>query len=208
MGLAADERQALSALFEQVGPDAPTLCEGWTTRDLAAHLIVREHRIDASPGIMLPAFAGHTKRVQDGYAAKPWPALIDQVRRGPSWYWPAAIGPLNELTNGAEFLVHHEDVIRAQPGWEPRPADPARDEAAWRFARQSAKLNLRKSPVGVVLRHTDGRTAQAKSGTPSVTVTGDPIDLLLFVFGRSAVHLKFDGDSAAIERLQAASFGM
>jgi uncharacterized protein (TIGR03085 family) len=202
MGLATDERQALSALFEEVGPDAPTLCEGWATRDLAAHLIVREHRLDASPGIMLPALAGYTKRVQDQYAAKPWPELVDQVRRGPAWYWPMAIGPLNELTNGGEFLVHHEDVRRAQPGWEPRPADPSRDEAAWRLARQSAKLNLRKSPVGVELKTTDGRSALVKAGSPVVTVTGDPVDLVLFVFGRDAVHLTFEGDESAVARLQ------
>ena len=202
MGLAVDERQALSALFEEVGPEAPTLCEGWATRDLAAHLIVREHRLDASPGIMLPALAGYTKRVQDQYAAKPWAELVDEVRRGPAWYWPMAIGPLNELTNGGEFLVHHEDVRRAQPGWEPRPADPSRDEAAWRLARQSAKLNLRKSPVGVELKTTDGRSALVKAGSPVVTVTGDPVDLALFVFGRDAVHLTFEGDESAVARLQ------
>ena len=207
MGLAVDERQALSALFEEVGPDAPTLCEGWATRDLAAHLIVREHRLDASPGIMLPALAGYTKRVQDQYAAKPWPELVDEVRRGPAWYWPMAIGPLNELTNGGEFLVHHEDVRRAQPGWEPRPADPSRDEAAWRLMRQSAKLNLRKSPVGVELKTTDGRSAVVKAGSPVVTVTGDPVDLVLFVFGRDAVHLSIEGDESAVARLRGLSRG-
>ncbi|QRP46518.1 TIGR03085 family metal-binding protein [Amycolatopsis sp. FDAARGOS 1241] len=208
MGLAADERQALSTLFEEVGPEAPTLCEGWTARDLAAHLVVREHRLDAAPGIVVPALAGYTKRVQDRYAAKPWPALVAQVRRGPAPWWPTAIGPLNELTNGAEFLVHHEDIRRAQPDWQPRAADPARDEAAWRLVRQSAKLNLRKAPVGVVLKHTDGRTAQVKSGTPAVTITGDPVDLLLFAFGRDAVHVSFDGHPSAVDRLKAMSRGL
>ncbi len=208
MGIAADERRALSALFEEVGPDAPTLCEGWTTRDLAAHLVVREHRPDAAPGIMVPALAGYTKRVQDRYAARPWESLVAQVRRGPSKFWPTAIGPLDELTNTAEFLVHHEDVRRAQPGWEPRPADPARDAAAWSSARSGAKLNLRKSPVGVTLRTTDGREATVKTGPDPVTVVGDPMDLLLFVFGRDAVRLTFEGDAGAVTRLQAVSRGL
>ncbi|MDT8910833.1 TIGR03085 family metal-binding protein [Amycolatopsis sp. PS_44_ISF1] len=208
MGLAADERQALSALFEEIGPDAPTLCEGWSARDLAAHLVVREHRLDAAPGIVVPALAGYTKRVQDGYATKPWPDLVDQVRRGPARYWPMAVGPLNEVVNGAEFLVHHEDVRRAQPGWEPRPADATRDEAAWRLARQSAKLNLRKSPVGVGLKTTDGRSAVVKTGTPVVTVTGDPVDLLLFVFGRDAIHVTYEGDESAVARLRGFSPGL
>lgn len=208
MGIAAEERQALSALFEELGPDAPTLCDGWTTRDLAAHLVVREHRPDAAPGIMVPALAGHTQRVQDRYAARPWEKLVAQVRRGPSIFWPTSIGPLDELTNAAEFLVHHEDVRRAQAGWEPREPEQARDASAWRSARQSAKLNLRKSPVGVTLRTTDGREAVVKNGPDRVTIVGDPVDLLLFVFGRDAVRLTFEGDPAAVTRLQSVSRGL
>ncbi|MET8994548.1 TIGR03085 family metal-binding protein [Amycolatopsis sp. Hca4] len=208
MGVAADERRALSALFDELGPDAPTLCEGWTTRDLAAHLVVREHRADAAPGIVVPALAGYTQKVQDRYAAKPWTALVEQVRRGPSKFWPTAIGPLDELTNTAEFLVHHEDVRRAQDGWEPRPADPVRDAAAWKSAKQAAKLNLRKSPVGVTLRTKDGREAAVKTGPDPVTVVGEPVDLLLFVFGRDAVHLGFEGDAAAVTKLQTVNRGL
>lgn len=208
MGVAADERRALASLFDEVGPDAPTLCEGWATRDLAAHLVVREHRLDAAPGILVPALAGYTQRVQDRYAAKPWAQLVDQVRRGPARFWPTAIGPLDELTNTAEFLVHHEDVRRAQPGWEPRPADRERDTAAWKSAKQAGKLNLRKSPVGVVLRTSDGQQATVKAGPEPVTVVGEPVDLLLFVFGRDATHLTFEGDAAAVTKLRAADRGL
>ncbi|MBB4687688.1 TIGR03085 family metal-binding protein [Amycolatopsis jiangsuensis] len=208
MGLAADERRLLSTLLDEVGPDAPTLCEGWRTRDLAAHLVVREHRLDAAPGIAVPALAGYTQRVQDGYAAQPWPELVEQVRRGPAWYWPAAIGPLAELTNAAEFLVHHEDVRRAQPGWHPRRLDPARADRVWQLARQAAKLNLRKTPVGVVLRTPDGRSAAVASGSPVVTVTGEPVDLLLFVFGRDAVKLGYEGDESAVAQLISAKRGV
>ena len=35
-GLAQLERQALCSTFSSVGPDAPTLCEGWDAADLAA----------------------------------------------------------------------------------------------------------------------------------------------------------------------------
>lgn len=34
------------------GPDAPTLGAGWKTRDLAAHLVVRESRPDAAAGVI------------------------------------------------------------------------------------------------------------------------------------------------------------
>jgi uncharacterized protein (TIGR03085 family) len=208
MGVAADERRALSVLFDQVGPDAPTLCEGWRTRDLAAHLIVREHRPDAAAGIMVPQLASYTRRVQDQYAAKPWPELVDQVRSGPAWFWPTRIGPVDEVTNGAEFLVHHEDVRRGQPSWEPREADATRDAAAWRSVKTASKLNLRKSPVGVALRTTDGHQSTVKAGPEPVTVVGAPVELLLFVFGRDAVRVEFEGEPAAVGRLKALSRGI
>lgn len=47
------ERLLLADLLETAGPDAPTLCEGWQTRDLAAHVVVRERRADAAGGIMI-----------------------------------------------------------------------------------------------------------------------------------------------------------
>lgn len=202
MGVAGDERRALSELFEDLGPDAPTLCTGWKTRDLAAHLLVRERRMDAAPGILVPALAPYTQRVQDSYAARPWTEVVELVRAGPAWYWPTAIGPLDELTNGPEFLVHHEDVRRAQPGWKPRPADPVRDATAWKSAKQASKLNLRKSPVGVILKTPEGREARVKDGPDTVTVVGDPMELLLFVFGRDAVQVTFEGDAYAVDRLR------
>src|SRR5690349_13654553 len=97
MGVAKDERNALCDLFTEVGPDAPTLCEGWLTRDLAAHLVLRERRMDAAPGILIKPLAGYTRRVQDGYAARPWAGLVDLVRSGPPRYSPTVIGAVDEL---------------------------------------------------------------------------------------------------------------
>jgi hypothetical protein len=37
----AVERAQLSDLFDELGPQAPTLLTPWTTRDLAAHLVLR-----------------------------------------------------------------------------------------------------------------------------------------------------------------------
>ncbi|SFI88602.1 TIGR03085 family metal-binding protein [Amycolatopsis sacchari] len=208
MGVAADERRALSALFDELGPDAPTLCEGWRTRDLAAHLVLRERRPDAAPGIVVPALAGYTKKVQDRYANLPWAELVARVRSGPAKFWPTRLPGVDEAANGSEFLVHHEDVRRAQPGWEPRPADPARDAAAWRAARGTAKFALRKSPVGIVLRTPDGRQAEVKSGPDTVTLVGAPVELLLFVFGRDEVRVEFEGGAAAVERVKALGRGI
>jgi uncharacterized protein (TIGR03085 family) len=208
MGVARDEREALCDLLAEVGPDAPTLCEGWLTRDLAAHLILRERRADAAPGILIPPLAGYTRRVQDGYAARPWTELVRLVRSGPPRYWPTAIGAVDELVNGTEFLVHHEDVRRGAPGWEPRPADPVRDAAAWTGVSRTGRLMLRRSPVGIVLRRPDGAEVTAHRGPNTVTITGEPVELLLYVTGREAVRLEFDGEQSSIAAARGLTRGL
>ena len=56
------ERRHLAALLRRVGPDAPTLCEGWVTRDLAVHLIERDSRPDLIAGTVLPKIPVLSKR--------------------------------------------------------------------------------------------------------------------------------------------------
>ena len=78
------ERASLVETMRSIGPDAPTLCEGWTTRDLAAHLVVRERRLDATPGIMIPFLAGYTDKVQRQVAASTdWDELLNKIASGP-----------------------------------------------------------------------------------------------------------------------------
>lgn len=208
MAVSTDERNALCDLFTEVGPDAPTLCEGWQTRDLAAHLVVREHRPDAAPGILLKPFAGYTRRVQDTYARRPWSELVDLVRAGPPVYWPTRIGAVDRLVNTIEFVVHHEDVRRAQPSWEPREPEPERDAAIWTGVVRAAKLVLRRSPVGLVLRRPDGVEVVPRRGPNTVLITGEPGELLLFAFGRDAVRLDFDGEQSSIAAVQGLNRGL
>lgn len=203
MGVARDERKLLSDLFVELGPAAPTLCHPWLTKDLAAHLVVRERRLDTTPGIRLKQFAGHTRRVQDEYAAKPWHELVDMVRQGPPFYSPFALPPVDELANTGEYFIHHEDVRRAQDDWQPRSPDPVRDTALWRMLRLSAKLAYRRSPVGVVLRRPDGESVTARSGPNPVILTGQVGELVMLTAGRNATKVEFDGDPAAVSALKA-----
>ncbi|ATE56737.1 MULTISPECIES: TIGR03085 family metal-binding protein [Actinosynnema] len=200
MGLAQDERRLLAELFTEVGPDAPTLCDPWRTKDLAAHLVLRERRPDAAAGLFVKPLGDHTQKVQDDYAAKPWAELVDLVRVGPPKWSPLAL--LDEKVNGMEYFVHHEDVRRALDGWEPRPADVVRDADLWRALPPIAKLNHRKSPVGVVLRRTSGETITAKAGPTPVTITGEPAELALLCFGRDAVRVSYEGDPSAVEAVR------
>ncbi|WP_433263819.1 TIGR03085 family metal-binding protein [Actinosynnema sp. CS-041913] len=192
MGVARDERRLLTELFAEVGPDAPTLCDPWRTKDLAAHLVLRERRPDAAAGILLKPLARHTQKVQDAYAAKPWAELVALVRTGPPKWSPYAL--LDELVNSVEYFVHHEDVRRARSDWEPRSPDPARDAVLWKGLRSAARLTYRNSPVAVVLRRPDGESATVKAGPNPVVLTGQVSELLLHAFGRDRVDVEYDGD--------------
>ncbi|MET8872573.1 TIGR03085 family metal-binding protein [Nocardia sp. NPDC004604] len=198
MNMAQRERRALVDTMSAVGPDASTLCGEWTVRDLAAHLVVRERRPDASPGIMLKPLAGYLESVQTKAARRPFPELLEDVRTGPPWWSP--LKPVDAVANLTEMFVHHEDVRRAAPGWEPR-ALPAADEAKlWAALRRMGKMAYRKSPVTVELATPDGKNAvvHTKSGTAKVTLTGKPSELLLHAFGRDAVCVEATGDPEAV----------
>ncbi|NBM16295.1 TIGR03085 family metal-binding protein [Streptomyces sp. GC420] len=203
------ERLLLADLLEAAGPEAPTLCEGWKTRDLAAHVVVRERRPDAAGGLVVKPLAERAARVRAEFAAKPYEELVQLIRTGPPRFSPFALKQIDEAANIVEFYVHAEDVRRAQPDWTPRDPDPVFAEALWSRLERTARLLGRKSPVGLVLRRPDGRTAVAHRGTPVVTVTGEPGELLMFVFGRQdAAHVELDGDADAIAKARGAHLGI
>ncbi|MGW1532020.1 TIGR03085 family metal-binding protein [Streptomyces aureus] len=199
------ERLLLADLLEAVGPEAPTLCEGWTTRDLAAHVVVRERRLDAAGGVVVKQLASRLERVMAEFAEKPYEELIQLLRTGPPRFSPFSLKQVDEASNVVEFYVHTEDVRRAQPDWTPRELDPVFQEALWSRLDRTARLMGRGAPTGVVLRRPNGQTTVLNKGTPVVTVTGEPSELLLFAFGRQGVaDVKLDGDKDAITKLHEA----
>jgi uncharacterized protein (TIGR03085 family) len=184
MSIASRERAALADLLDELGPDAPTLCAGWDTRDLAAHLVVRERRPDATPGVAVPALAGWTERVQSGYAERPYDELVGLVRSGPGRLSAFALPGMDKFFNTTEYVVHHEDVRRAQPGWAPRALPLPDQDELWRLVTGFARLSRRP----LVLRRSDATGVEHRvgSGTPR-TVTGEPLELLLWLSGRRSV---------------------
>jgi uncharacterized protein (TIGR03085 family) len=212
-----DERLALAALLEEKGPDAPTLCEGWVTRDLVAHLVLRESRPDAAAGVMGGPLAGYTARTQQKLASRmSYAQLIEAFRNGPPKLSPFAVSRFEEAANTVEYFVHHEDVRRAGDEWTPRDLDPRLSEALWARLKR-ARLLLRKAPVGVELARDDAGQPDPPNGaakvpyritarraTPLVTVTGTPAELTLWAMGRvGASSVRLDGPKAAINQLQA-----
>lgn len=201
------ERAALVESLRAAGPDAPTLCEGWTTRDLAAHLVVRERRLDAAPGILVPQLAGYTERVQQKITeGTDWDTLVNQIAAGPPLFSPFKL--LDPLVNVGEMFIHNEDVRRARSGWEPRVLDAGTAKALARGVSNMARMAMKSPPVSVSLNTPDGRTLTTLGHGAPVTVTGAPEELLLFAAGREPAVVEFSGDDAAVAALRNSRRGL
>ena len=207
--VARQERQELCDLLLEVGPDAPTLCAGWMTRDLAAHLVVRESRPDAAVGILVKPLAGYADSVQAKVAMRPWPELVRDVRTGPPLLSVFRLPGAQGLADPFEFAVHHEDVRRARPGWVPRELPTGEQDLLWQRLARAGRLLARKSPVGVALRRSDtGEMIIAKAGTPSVTLVGEPLELVLRLYGRSECLVDVEGSEGAVASFESARFSV
>jgi uncharacterized protein (TIGR03085 family) len=191
----------------RLGPHAETLCEGWQAADLAAHLVIRDRRPDAAAGILIRPLAARTERLRNSERDRwSWPELVERVRTGPPY--PVRLSPVDSAMNTVEFCVHREDLLRAQPAALPRKLEPGLEGALWSRVKAQGKFMLRKAPVGVELEAPGYGHAVAKKATPSVTVTGGPGELLLWMFGRRlAAEVTYAGDDVSVERLRQAQFG-
>jgi uncharacterized protein (TIGR03085 family) len=205
--LAARERAELCDLFLELGPGAPTLCEGWTTADLAAHLVVRERDPRATPGILAPRrFGAYTTKLMERRKAKGYEAVVARVRKGAPLI-PWRVPKLRALLNLNEYVVHHEDVRRAN-GRGPRTDRPDLDAALWKMLRRGAKF-MTKSMKGieVVVARPEGEAITARRGEPAARIEGEPVELVLFLMGRPS-EAKVPGTPAAVERVLAAKRGI
>lgn len=200
----AHERAALVHALTQAGPDAPTLCEGWRTRHLAAHMILREHQPWTQAGANGgPLHDWSDSKLQDlaatALAPGGYAALLARVEEPPApwspWSWAG------NLVNLVEYFVHTEDVRRgtwaAGPdgtGERSRDLLPGVEDALWAQLRRAARLFYRSSPVGVVLVVPDGPRLAVKAPPArgpqdgrlpgTVVVTGPVGELVLHAFGR------------------------
>jgi uncharacterized protein (TIGR03085 family) len=195
------QRQGLCDTLTKLGPDAPTLCEGWTTADLAAHLMIREREPLAAAGIALPGpFARLNRRRMDAAKASGYERAIDWLRSGPHGLW--RLRPMIAV-NVMEYFVHQEDARRAN-GLEPSQVDPDLDGALWRMLRLSGRRQLRSlRGFGVRGKTHDGRETVLRKGFPEAAITGAPGEILLYLMGRKqAARVELSGSEMAVAGLE------
>jgi uncharacterized protein (TIGR03085 family) len=201
------ERRALADLLLVLGPDEPTLCAGWTTRDLAAHLVLRDRRPDAAAGIVFGPLRGWNERVRARLARRPYPELVAGLRRAP-WWSPVSNRLVEPAINTVEYFVHHEDVRRAQPGWRVRELNRDHQEALWRQVSRVARHALRRLRATVVVQGPGYGEIHVGAGGPEVRLVGTPGELLMFLTGRQrAARVQVDGPAKLVDRLRSARLG-
>jgi uncharacterized protein (TIGR03085 family) len=206
--LDARERSELCDLFVALGPDAPTLCEGWDTIDLAAHLVVREN--DPRAGLFIMGgerFAGLEQRLMGAARERGLDSLVDQLRSGPPLF-PWRLPGLRPVLNDNEWFVHHEDVRRAN-GLGPRDR-PELDASLWRTLRRVAPFMVRRvKGAGVALSAPGFGEVPARGSGPIARIEGGPQELVLYLYGRrSAAQVEIGGPEEALAALEDASFGI
>jgi uncharacterized protein (TIGR03085 family) len=205
--LARRERAATCDLALELGESAPTLCTGWDAKDLMVHLIVRERRPHAAVGIVIPRFSRITEREAARWSALPFTDLVDRVRK--PGLTPLTLPGVDRLANSVEFFVHHEDLRRAQPGWEPRPMPSPAQDLFWTAARLLSRRFLRRLSIPVTLVRGDGgSTAVIRSGNDPVTLTGPPTELVLFLYGREENRVEITGPDDAVATVRTADRGI
>ncbi len=201
------ERTRLCDLALEAGPDAPTLAGDWNVRELLAHLVVREQSPLGAPGIVISPLAGLTDRQVARHARRPLPDLVARVRKPLS---PLALPGVDQAVNTIEFFVHHEDIRRAAPSWEPRTLTRAENDALWRAIRISGRGLVRPAGVPVVIRRSDtGAQSTLRGGDDPVILGGMPSEIVLFLYGRRQTRdLTFEGPDKRVERLRRARLGL
>jgi uncharacterized protein (TIGR03085 family) len=207
--MARSERDQLCDAALQVGEAEPTLCEGWTVKDLVVHLVVRESS-PAAVGVVVRPLAGLTDRVSRRLAERDFTVLVERVRSGPPRYSPFAVPRVDAMVNTMEYFVHHEDIRRARPAWTPRKLSDRDEDRLWRIVRVAGRGLVRASDVAVTIERTDtGERAVLKKGGSAVVVRGIPSEVSLFVYGRKQqADVELLGADDAVARLRGSSLGV
>lgn len=199
------ERALTAAALDSLRPEqwrAPTLCAGWTVRELAGHLAYGPR---ARPADVLVQFAlarGSFDRMMDAIArreaARPTADLVADLRAAAT---SRRLAPGQTVRNALlDILVHTQDMAIPLGLDRPVPAEAAgvAVDDAWRHRHP---FHARRRLRGLRLVATDtGWTAGE-----GATVEGPTWALLLLVTGRYAALDRLAGPGAAHLRQEASA---
>ncbi|ACU85385.1 conserved hypothetical protein TIGR03085 [Brachybacterium faecium DSM 4810] len=195
------ERESLTRTFLDLGPQAPTILPGWDAEDLLEHLLLREGAPHLIAGRKLPGpWRAAAGRELERRRAAPWQERVERFRTGPG-RWSLA-GRVDALSGQGELLIHHEDLRRAQDGWQPRRLSAERTADAWRSVGLMAPLAMRVRADVTLVSPVGGRRLRSRGAVGALRVHGEPLELLLWVSGRDDVaRVRIHGDEAALRAL-------
>lgn len=179
------ERLRLCAFLEELGTtewSVPSLCQGWTVRDVVAHLTIptRATMSDVIIGAIRARGSFHrmtTRQARDRAARFTPDDLIAQLREtaGSARRMPGS-GPMDPLV---DVLVHGQDIARPLRRPLPMPvtlAVPALDHVV--------NTPFTGAPKRVADLRVVAPDANWATGTGTAEVRGPATDLLLAVLGR------------------------
>lgn len=207
-------REVLAETLLAAGPGAPTLCAGWRTQELAAHLYLRERNAGVGLGLLLKPFNRASDKATFKLAEKSgspeaYAKLVGQFRAGPPALSPMKIKAVDESSNLIEYFIHTEDIRRATDRWAPRALDEEYSAALWDELVKRAAILYRGVDLGIVLVQPAGPRHVAKRAAVSVAIVGEPGELLMHAHGRTRQALvTFEGQPDAVALLQTAEVGL
>lgn len=181
----------LCDVLDRVGPDAATLCEGWDAHDLAAHILHLHRDPVAWAGIVMPGERGERLvRARLDRVRERW-SFAELVERLRGLAGPVACMPTDRLEGFrhafGEYFIHTQDVARANGLELPEPTHEARC-ALWRRVQAAAPVLRGRDETGLVLDWPRRATALVTKGRPGgLIVSGEPEEVMLWVYGREAV---------------------
>lgn len=192
------ECPAVGETILSLGADAPTVWPGLPVKAYLVNMLTRSH----------PRTLG--KR---GDELSTWSleALVEQLGRRPDRRVP---WPIRNHLLGASLFIVHEDIRRAQPGWEPRPLS-FDDQFALGFGLVTRGKELKDAGVPTVVRP---QLTHAPPGAPPppeirlirgpdpVIVSGPVGELVLYCYARGsfARDVSLDGSPEKVEKLRSA----